>query len=1022
MAVTTTHATVDYNGNGVTTVFPVTYQFFAADDLRVIETDADGNETVKTLTIHYTVSGGQPADGTPATGTVTMLAAPASGITLTIRRSTPQTQQTTFANNDAFPAKTVEAAYDRRTLIEQELQRDFDRSLGGTIEEALEAAALAGGYAAAAAAERTQTGLDRVQTGLDRTQTGLDRVQTGLDALSTAADRSFVSALLALGITGIYANTTAGLAATADGGYFLVSGTSDVFVSLYREVSGVAVLQGTLPSSVYVDRIRDAVSVVYRNVFLKGTMDFGTLNPGRYANSDVLALTTQKGLVDLGLTHAVKQRTGGDEYAFQGGVPDLRLKYGVISMVVYSTDAADISGITQVDAILNDGSATVQVTNFVSTTKTEIQPNTWLVTSQIVFPNQSNPTTQLWIGTQTTPNTANRLMTAFFCYASDAPQPAAPIILQLKDYWMARMAAREATSVLDLVTDTRKETITLLSCDKILVAGDSYTETLHTLRHKGWVQMAAMLTDWNLIGYGVGGNDNLDIALRLLTNEQNYGFGPQNLSPSHVWAKSQTNDSVIQAEGYQYWKSDIKRLARVASAIAGNVIISTEHPALADHAHSLQREAAREVGADFCDITTEAGHFYKVDVNLTSGSHPGTRTNSYIWSPAVKFLNEEMPRPRSGLKMFRVRPGYTVSALDDLVYDAITQRAERFEELAVGYRALSTAARTYYDDLDGTTLTSDIILSECGRMSQGIQVQADDYFLMEFILPATGPDVRAINVTVPSNATGIYALNRMTAFPFDAANRDAPYYTEFDTPVGTWQSVLSSATGSLVTGAITINPRFYMQGDKLALLLRKTGTMNVGGPSLTVTYRKEKYNPKPARIASARGPSILAQTRCGEASELAAWTITGSVVGVAPTIPLPLAAAVSKVAPIDDENYISQTFQTDASRPQSTEYEIVVWAYRYLPLFNSGDDFSTSLVQPGTYDLVDLEIYIGDSATALEFCCPLSEPVGLGFMEIRRRVWLVGSDAVAGTTKRITVRGKAGHTIHVGMVDVRKAG
>jgi hypothetical protein len=119
MAVSTTNTSVTYNGNGATTSFTVTFQFFSASDLVVIAISADGVETPQTLTTHYTVSGGS-SGGVPSTGTVTMLTAPSAGTTLRIQRNTQKTQATTFANNDAFPAKTVEGAFDKLMLIAQE--------------------------------------------------------------------------------------------------------------------------------------------------------------------------------------------------------------------------------------------------------------------------------------------------------------------------------------------------------------------------------------------------------------------------------------------------------------------------------------------------------------------------------------------------------------------------------------------------------------------------------------------------------------------------------------------------------------------------------------------------------------------------------------------------------------------------------------------------------------------------------------------------------------------------------------
>lgn len=119
MTVSTSYAPLTYSGNGVTTNFSVTWPFLTGT-LVVTAIDADGVETVKTITTHYTVSGGTDADGKPATGTVTMLTAPASGTQLRIERSTTLTQASTWSENDAFPQSTLEAALDKLTLIAQE--------------------------------------------------------------------------------------------------------------------------------------------------------------------------------------------------------------------------------------------------------------------------------------------------------------------------------------------------------------------------------------------------------------------------------------------------------------------------------------------------------------------------------------------------------------------------------------------------------------------------------------------------------------------------------------------------------------------------------------------------------------------------------------------------------------------------------------------------------------------------------------------------------------------------------------
>lgn len=126
MTVSSTTTRVTYTGNGVTTAFAVSFQFFAASEIEVIErVIVTGAETLKTLTTHYTVSG-----GAGATGTVTAVGgAPSSSVQWVIRRVTARTQDIDYTPNDPFPAETHEQGLDRLKMNVQELAEDNARAL-----------------------------------------------------------------------------------------------------------------------------------------------------------------------------------------------------------------------------------------------------------------------------------------------------------------------------------------------------------------------------------------------------------------------------------------------------------------------------------------------------------------------------------------------------------------------------------------------------------------------------------------------------------------------------------------------------------------------------------------------------------------------------------------------------------------------------------------------------------------------------------------------------------------------------
>ena len=127
MTISTTTIKNSSSGNGSTSAFNYTFKITDQDDIDVIIRSADGTETTKTISTHYTVSGVGNASGGAVTFTSGNI--PASGETVVLRRDTPLTQSVDLIENDPLPADTLEDALDKLTSINQELQEQADRSL-----------------------------------------------------------------------------------------------------------------------------------------------------------------------------------------------------------------------------------------------------------------------------------------------------------------------------------------------------------------------------------------------------------------------------------------------------------------------------------------------------------------------------------------------------------------------------------------------------------------------------------------------------------------------------------------------------------------------------------------------------------------------------------------------------------------------------------------------------------------------------------------------------------------------------
>lgn len=125
MTVSSVYEPVQYTGNGVTTAFSFPYIFYDDTDIIVTLTlISTGVDTVQTNPTNYTITGG---DG--ATGTINFVVAPSALYRVTIERSIPYTQEDNYVEGQAFPASTIETAFDRGVMRDQQINATLERVL-----------------------------------------------------------------------------------------------------------------------------------------------------------------------------------------------------------------------------------------------------------------------------------------------------------------------------------------------------------------------------------------------------------------------------------------------------------------------------------------------------------------------------------------------------------------------------------------------------------------------------------------------------------------------------------------------------------------------------------------------------------------------------------------------------------------------------------------------------------------------------------------------------------------------------
>src|SRR5687767_4999733 len=108
MTISTTQNQITYTGDAVTLAFSYPFPFITTADIKVY---VDGVQVV----VGFTVSGTAPVggSGTFSSGTVTFVAAPASGAAVLLFCDRDLLQSTSLPPNDPFPSKTVEKMADK---------------------------------------------------------------------------------------------------------------------------------------------------------------------------------------------------------------------------------------------------------------------------------------------------------------------------------------------------------------------------------------------------------------------------------------------------------------------------------------------------------------------------------------------------------------------------------------------------------------------------------------------------------------------------------------------------------------------------------------------------------------------------------------------------------------------------------------------------------------------------------------------------------------------------------------------
>lgn len=130
MTIASISSKVIYQGDAVTSEFPIPFPFFDNSHIEVRLRSAVDNEVVWVLGSEYTLAGaGIEAGGTLTVSTHPLDHTPPVGTSLVIRRVVPNVQEIDYPEGGAFPARAHEQGLDLSVMRDQQLDEALQRTL-----------------------------------------------------------------------------------------------------------------------------------------------------------------------------------------------------------------------------------------------------------------------------------------------------------------------------------------------------------------------------------------------------------------------------------------------------------------------------------------------------------------------------------------------------------------------------------------------------------------------------------------------------------------------------------------------------------------------------------------------------------------------------------------------------------------------------------------------------------------------------------------------------------------------------
>ena len=316
-----------------------------------------------------------------------------------------------------------------------------------------------------------------------------------------------------------------------------------------------------------------------------------------------------------------------------------------------------------------------------------------------------------------------------------------------------RVQALEASSI---------EEITIANSAKIGFFSNSFLNG-YCMLGKHAINNLSMLSDYIMYNYGHSGDDLLELLTRVNENQSWLGDVPvQNWGIKYGVIAMQDNDGALFAAASDTYYENGKKLANAIKAMGGIPILGTEHDSNSYY-YNFTR-LSKDFGLMFMDWGLTATRLFKsVFAPFWHNSHPATRT-AWMWTYGMKSFLDTLPRPEKAIKIFRVRPGIDTSDPQNLMYEDIISRAERFEELTCGVSGITEATEKYFDRIDTGSAKYQTYKDEYQTLqAKSGSVSLGNFALIEVITPYDKNGISNLIVNIASTSISKIHIKKINA-------------------------------------------------------------------------------------------------------------------------------------------------------------------------------------------------------------------------------------------------------------------